>query len=575
MLLATAGEDWMEEMPEFHVACLESLYPPDVCGMFCNEHTFECYLAEVQEACCDEGGANCVSGEDVPLECFEGCAIVFPQFLETCHDHLSGDESIVVEDFEAFAQECRDVWGDTHTPHGSAACTAAVDGCGVCGGDGTSCALSVDGLAIAVTDGAKLCFDPLCAEPVLDHRTDHTVVLEGCAAGGALGSTCRIGCMAGFDASAETEGRCTLNTGGSRLGAAYTGQNVTCRPERAADGSMSEAYCRLASTEAILDCCDAAPGSERACSRASPPRTCVLGCAERWLPLLEDCEPYLSEFSQLSEACEAIASEFLNTAPSSMQLAGAQCHPDANGVYLLQPDTIGGKPHYALQTQGGQAFNFYAINEPHSGFVVGSDMRSHVLVIEDYESTPPWGAHEWREVCAQQSTQDRTIVLTPTFTMEECEEELQLLTPELTEFCAEDGGPTFEQSLASDTSLSACPYDCAHRWFLYSEECSVYLARRHPGLADFTAACTTTHTGMAVIQPVDAHLAAGTQDQHFFSSEQGLVYEIEEVPGDGLQRTELAVIAPGTHHVLADRLDVNEVRLAPWSCAASGESAGR
>ena len=37
---------------------------------------------------------------------------------------------------------------------------------------------------------------------------------------------------------------------------------------------------------------------------------------------------------------------------------------------------------------------------------------------------------------------------------------------------------------------------------------------------------------------------------------QGIVYEIEEFPRDGLDRTELAIKAPGTHHIVADQLDL-------------------
>jgi hypothetical protein len=45
----------MEEMGAFYDNCLETLYPPGKCGLFCNEHTYECMLQEVQESCCDEG----------------------------------------------------------------------------------------------------------------------------------------------------------------------------------------------------------------------------------------------------------------------------------------------------------------------------------------------------------------------------------------------------------------------------------------------------------------------------------------------------------------------------------------
>eukprot|EP01052_Picozoa_sp_SAG31_P025792 SAG31_NODE_2285_length_6011_cov_5.276556_5_plen_164_part_00 len=130
----------------------------------------------------------------------------------------------------------------------------------------------------------------------------------------------------------------------------------------------------------------------------------------------------------------------------------------------------------------------------------------------------------------------------------------------MTELCCGEGDPTFEELLAAarigNLLPRACPYDCAHRWFLYSEECAEFLASRHAGLAAFTDVCAETYAGMTVIDPVDRYLEEGQEDSHFFSSQQGLVYEIEEVPNDGLQRTELAVKAPGTHHVLADRLDL-------------------
>ena len=134
-MLTNAHMGGMEDMGLFYDSCLERLYPPGTCGTFCNTHTFECYLAEVQESCCDEGGANCVSGEDVPETCPVGCAIVgkqtclvpptcyhhgpaltcpgfagfaaqvFPQFLEVCREHLEGTGAVVA-DFDAFSEQC-------------------------------------------------------------------------------------------------------------------------------------------------------------------------------------------------------------------------------------------------------------------------------------------------------------------------------------------------------------------------------------------------------------------------------------------------------------------------------------
>ena len=53
--------------PDDH--CLQTLYPPGMCGTFCNQHTYDCYVAEVQESCCDEEGQNCVAGVDIPRTC--------------------------------------------------------------------------------------------------------------------------------------------------------------------------------------------------------------------------------------------------------------------------------------------------------------------------------------------------------------------------------------------------------------------------------------------------------------------------------------------------------------------------
>eukprot|EP01052_Picozoa_sp_SAG31_P025790 SAG31_NODE_2285_length_6011_cov_5.276556_3_plen_300_part_00 len=171
----------------------------------------------------------------------------------------------------------------------------------------------------------KLCFDPRCPAPILDHSAHHTVVAEGCEADGSLGSICRITCMPGFEPTVETEGRCTIVPG---MRAAYVGQGANCEPERAlGENTMSESYCQLEATEVILDCCDLLSSegglqpSSPSCSTEMPPDTCVLGCAERWLPLLEDCDAHLGDFSALTLACEDIANNFLawHPRPSSFQ----------------------------------------------------------------------------------------------------------------------------------------------------------------------------------------------------------------------------------------------------------------
>jgi hypothetical protein len=105
----------MDGMGAFYENCLETLYPPGKCGLFCNEHTYECMLQEVQEACCDEGGDNCVAEKDVPLTCPVGCALVFPEFTEICQAHIEekGIEAGMdpIDDYISFSEECLSVDG--------------------------------------------------------------------------------------------------------------------------------------------------------------------------------------------------------------------------------------------------------------------------------------------------------------------------------------------------------------------------------------------------------------------------------------------------------------------------------
>ena len=68
-MLTSAGMGGMDEMSIFYDHCLETLYPPGSCGTFCNQHTYDCYVTEVHESCCDEQGLNCPSGQDIPNTC--------------------------------------------------------------------------------------------------------------------------------------------------------------------------------------------------------------------------------------------------------------------------------------------------------------------------------------------------------------------------------------------------------------------------------------------------------------------------------------------------------------------------
>ena len=40
-MLTMAHMGGMEEMSVFYEDCLEELYPPGICGTFCNEHTYD------------------------------------------------------------------------------------------------------------------------------------------------------------------------------------------------------------------------------------------------------------------------------------------------------------------------------------------------------------------------------------------------------------------------------------------------------------------------------------------------------------------------------------------------------
>ena len=110
--------------------CLETLYPPGMCvsgrnrshpgcdsaqtnagvgqGTFCNQHTYDCFVAEVHESCCDEEGYNCPDGQDIPNTCPVGCAIVFPAFLETCRDHVREQAGLEEAEYEEFETLCLD-----------------------------------------------------------------------------------------------------------------------------------------------------------------------------------------------------------------------------------------------------------------------------------------------------------------------------------------------------------------------------------------------------------------------------------------------------------------------------------
>ena len=69
------------------------------------------------------------------------------------------------------------------------------------------------------------------------------------------------------------------------------------------------------------------------------------------------------------------------------------------GVYVLARDTVGAKAHWTRRA-GERTFHLYGIAVPHNGWAIGTDLQSHILVIESYEARPGWGTHVWKEECA-------------------------------------------------------------------------------------------------------------------------------------------------------------------------------
>ena len=529
---------------------------------------FAALSARVLESCCpQQEGEEQTSDCKLPTSCHTTeCADEFLPFFDACYAKLTALDERIAE-FQAF----------------NANCEAFVGGAGM-----------EDASVIARGDTTLLCFPVSCRAPSVGRGV---VFEEGCAADGTFGDTCRLGCAAGYDASGAVEGTCVARwlEHEEVAIAEYVNQQVTCVPARNQDGSMSEEYCRMEQEEAVLDCCQEElteaqqlEQQERqdlfntpvgvptptqgnpGCGTSRPPETCSISCAERWLPLLEDCEEHLTEFQALTEACNAKADEFVGKAPSTVTVGGLVVHPNANGLYSIAlHHTIGGKAHWIKEGSDGQAFHLYAINEPHDGYAIGENPHTNFVLVETYEDHPPWGEHGgWNEITDSHGAMSPVrLLLSPGFSDHDCGEALRLNGPELTERCfagkrGADGSfrtqQSFEQSIAAGGGgPEICGYDCTEIWYEYSEDCSDFLVRNYAGLAGFTARCGVTHES-ALIYNVDGTLESNGHDNHFFTADQGVVYDVLMVPGGNLLRTELALEAEGTHHPMAERVDVTQ-----------------
>eukprot|EP01052_Picozoa_sp_SAG31_P009569 SAG31_NODE_505_length_14757_cov_20.172943_14_plen_422_part_00 len=196
-----------------------------------------------------------------------------------------------------------------------------------------------------------LCFDVTCNAPSI--QEPGKIISAGCDDAGALGTSCRLGCSTGYDESDVSDGSCVARwLSDEQIAVAeYSGQRITCLPARNADGSLSESFCRMQLVEVILDCCDMVQSGnqETACGTQSPPTACSLGCAERWLPLAEDCDNSLADFQQLTAACEDQALALVGEAPSTVSVSGMSVHVDGNGLYSIASRTIGGHPYWTKE----------------------------------------------------------------------------------------------------------------------------------------------------------------------------------------------------------------------------------
>jgi len=154
--------------------------------------------------------------------------------------------------------------------------------------------------------------------------------------------------------------------------------------------------------------------------------------------------------------------------------------------------------------------------------------------------------------------------------MNECNVELSLISPEMTAFC-DTNGIRFEDMLTAGTFPETCPYDCAHTWYDFSQECGEQMSIEHPTLSKFTRLCTTKHESMVAIDPVDGNLGENERDEHPVAAQQGVVYDFTQTPGEGLGRSELSITAD--QDLLADRLDLStqgaEAKHIEWDASDS------
>ena len=248
---------------------------------------------------------------------------------------------------------------------------------------------------------------PRCTEITV---ADPIVVGEGCFAEGELGDTCILTCASGYTPSDVGVGVCELSS--NQRVAAYIGQTIECRPETEEDGvTLSAAYCQRMAPEIIADhCCMGFTGdqfhSSSECNGISRfPQECSVDCADRWLPLWDQCAAHLGEMQSLTTLCETTAEDFLSLAPTSIVISG-MCpqNSNANGEYVLDDRTIASRRAWSKQdTSLGEFHLFFADDESEAAnrwcFADSLTEGQCFATYDGTDEVPPWHANEWLSSC--------------------------------------------------------------------------------------------------------------------------------------------------------------------------------
>eukprot|EP01045_Picozoa_sp_COSAG04_P006859 COSAG04_NODE_345_length_16159_cov_5.383126_14_plen_1155_part_01 len=391
---------------------------------------------------------------------------------------------------------------------------------------------------------------PTCAEYAPDQlASPGALVLSGCHSEGNLGDRCTLTCQEGYQESASgpRAGTCTLSPDGAS--ASYIGQTIMCEPETLPDGSFSPAYCAVEAPEVVATCCD---GIEGPCDAETLPSTCSIPCAEAWLPLWENCRDSLAQLGPLTSMCEAVAEDFLSAAPSTITVSGFTCHPYAEGLYVLDEQTVGAKQAWHV-AGGGQEAHLFFRDSP-DRWCFGDNTRDCFAQFETFEDLPQWQESVWSEECSH-AEQDSSLLLDPGYTHNDCERALHLVQEEVHSRCCTD-----EAECINGAPPSRCEYDCAHIWYPFSQDCADFLSSDYPDtFTSFTAECDRTHDQMQVLFQRGRVAEGQSAWNTTFTALRDVEYKVEMVPDDAeaLRRSELQVIAPHSHHVMASRFDAS------------------